>query len=178
MKYILIIYFSIIIFSSNGQNTVCLNQDFNNEINDSIITFIRGNLISTNAIKNQEVIRNLNEKAKFKFTDCITKQEYVFIDSFDYPRGWLIIDKSRNRVNYIDQETIFVFNTLDRKCLIDRNKNCGFDIFLWSKAICGFSEPCYNFENGDISIINNKFFHRNIKLIIDTKTGVIKKQRK
>jgi hypothetical protein len=177
MRYILIIYFFILVFNSNGQKIVCLNQDFNDETNDSIISFIKGNLIATNAIDDIKVKRTLREKAKFVLTDCTSKQEYLFIDSLDNPKGWLIIDKSRNRVGYIDQEIIFIFNTLGRKCIIDKRKNCGFDVFTWSKTVCGFSEPCYEFKNGNISIEENKRCRKNIKLVIDMEYGMIKKPK-
>lgn len=175
MRYILIIYFLILTISSNGQKTTCFDHDLKNEINDSIITFRKGNLISINPKDNQQTTRIFKGKTKFSYTDSILGQEYLFIDSLDNAKGWLIIDKSRKRVNYIDQETIFVYNTADKKCLIIKTKNCGFDIFTWNKKICGFSEPSYNFENGYISIIKNKRCRKNIKLFIDTEVGIIKK---
>lgn len=176
MRYILIVFFLIFVLRSNGQKIVCLNQDFTTALNDSLISFVKGNLMPTDSIDDIQIVKTLRDNARFSFTDCISKQEYLFTDSIDYPRGWLIIDKSRNRVSFIDQEMVFVFNTLDRKCLIYKHKNCGFDVFIWSKTICGFSDPCYNFQNGYISCVMNKLCHRNTKLIIDSEIGIIKSQ--
>lgn len=161
--------------NSFGQKIVCLNEDYKDKIQDSSIFMLRGNLISINTPENQQSNKNIKEKARFSFTDCISKQEHLFIDSSNHPKGWLIIDKSRNRADYIDQEIIFVFNILAGKCLISKTKNCGFDVFMRSNKNCGFSEPCYNYENGNISIIENKRCKRYIKLIIDTEIGLIKK---
>lgn len=176
MKYILTICFLIVVFNTIGQKVTCLEDKSVFENRDSSITIFRGNLILIQKDYSKETITTLKAKTKFTLSDSYTGKEYVFIDSLQYSNGWLINDKTRSRISYINQETIFVYNSADKKCLINERKNCGFDVFTWNKTTCGYTNPCYNYEYGSISIKENKFLNRNTSLIVDTEMGIIRKE--
>jgi len=175
MKYFIIIIFFLAALSSIGQKTICFHPNSKDEIKDSLISSFQGNLIPISETMPPTVLAILNKKSNIRFVDKVSKQEYLFLDSIPNPIGWLIIDKTKNRVNYIDQERVFTFNISDSLLVFYKSKKCGFDIIMRSNDVCGYSEPCYNTSNGHFSFKTNKLLNRNIWRFIDTEKGILKK---
>lgn len=177
MRPLILVVFFLTMTSLNcfSQELLCLSDiDFKeNTYWTNSIEIKLGNVVSIDRGLKSSI--SLEEFEKI-YENPLSNEIYCFTDSIPIKKGWLITDKTKNRMIYFSKEWLFMLNKKTEKIVWEKQINCGLDVFSFGNK-CGYYDPCLLLKEEKMFFYEKKYIANNKSnlVMINLRNGSIKK---